>query len=145
MLDDPVITGADELTRDLKALAERCDLRPFYDGPVTDFWRQRQAGVFADRLAPLSSASIRRKRVHKRDPMVATGMLKAATTRYTPVKATKDYAIYGIPKGNPYKWLGHMHANRHGSRPKRDVVPGLSRGERLKILDMLSDYLMRGL
>lgn len=146
MLDTVTVDGADDLSKSLRKMADRSgDLEAFYNGPVADLWRDRQADVFTSgRLAPLSPKSVRRKRVHKTDPMVATGALQAATTRYTPVKANQTTAVYGIPRGNPHKWLGHMHANRSGSRPKRDVVPNWTRAEKLKIIDMLADWVVRG-
>ena len=146
MLDDVTVTGADELTRDLRTLADRSsDLRPLW-GQVADMFVQRQKDVFTSgRLAPLAPESVRRKRVHKTEPMVGTGALRQATYRYSPIKSTNDRASFGIPKGGTRKSIGAMHAVASGSRPKRDVVPNWSKAERLKILDMLSDYLMRGL
>ena len=143
MLDDVDITGADDLSRGLRDMADRAEnLTPVW-GKVADLWRQRQQAVFTSgRLAPLSPASVRRKRVNKTTPMVATGALRDATHRYSPIKTTRDSATFGIPKGGTRKSIGAMHAAKSGSRPKRDVVPNWTRAERERILEIISDFVM---
>lgn len=142
MLDDVTVTGADKVQDGLQDMIDRCDLRRFYSGPVASLWHQRQKVVFAERLAPLSPETVRIWK--KTTPLIQTGKLRDATTRYTPIKADRDTATFGIPKGNPHKWLGTMHAQRVGSRPKRDAVPNWSRAEKLKIIDMLVDWIAKG-
>ena len=144
------VTGADGIIRDLEDMTDRVDdLRPLFEGDVADLWRKRQRAVFTGgRLAPLSPASIKRKRVNKSTPLVDTGELRDITFKYTPVKTTPLSAKFGIPKGSGSlsgrgrKSIGAMHAVRSGSRPRRDAVPSWSAAERQQILDMFSDYIM---
>ncbi|MEN9508665.1 MAG: hypothetical protein RLZZ621_1228 [Gemmatimonadota bacterium] len=136
------VTGADGVTRSLEEIMERVDLRKFYGGPVASLWHKRQKIVFDERLTPLSEETVRIWK--KRTPMVTTGALRTATTKYTPIKADRDTATFGIPKANRVKWIGVMHATKTGSRPKRDVVPNWSRAEKLVILDKMTDWIMRG-
>lgn len=138
------LAGADRITRDLKDMIDRADLAGFWQPYMAPLWRKRQQTVAFERLAPLSEESVRIKRVHKTDPMVETGRLQRATYRYTPIRTRKGSAWFGIPKGGDRKSIGAMHATRSGSRPRRDVVPNWSKAERIKILDMLTDYLLRG-
>lgn len=140
------LQGADGVVRELRDMAERSgDLEPLWHRIATQVWEPRQQAVFSGgKLAPLSPASVKRKRVHKNEPMLATGDLRAATYRYSPIKSTNDRASFGIPKGGTRKAIGAMHAVRSGSRPKRDVVPNWSKAERERILDIFADYIMEG-
>lgn len=137
------IDGTVRITREMLDMADRSDdLRPLWRR-LAPWWKRRELAVF-DRLAPLSAASVRRKRVHKTEPMVATGALQQATYRYSPIKSDADSATFGIPKGGARKAIGAMHATRSGSRPKRDVVPRLTKAEREHILDAIADFVMDG-
>lgn len=146
---DAGIEGADRITNDLLEVADRAEhLEPVWD-QVAKMWEERQKAVFTrGKLAPLSEASVRRKRVNKTTPMVDTGELRLITYRYSPVKSTPNSAVFGIPKGSGRpggrgrKSIGAMHATKSGSRPRRDVVPNWTAAERREFLDMLSDYLM---
>lgn len=140
---DATVTGADRISKDLQEMADRsAHLEPVWD-KVAEMWKDRQQAVFSrGRLAPLSEASVRRKRVHKTEPMVDTGALREATYRYSPVKSTPDRAVFGIPKGGTRKAIGAMHAVKSGHRPKRDVVPNWTAAERREFMEILSDYLM---
>jgi hypothetical protein len=142
------VSGADGVIRELSDMADRVDdLRPLFDGDVADLWRRRQRAVFSSgKLAPLSPASVKRKRVNKTTPLVDTGELRDVTIKYTPIKSTPLTAKFGIPKGSGSlsgrgrKSIGAMHAVRSGSRPRRDAVPSWSAAERQQILEMFSDY-----
>jgi len=144
------VTGADELTRGLRGMAERADdLRPLFDGEIAELWRDRQKAVFSSgKLAPLSPRSVKRKRRNKNVPLVDTGELRDLTYKYTPVKTTTDSAKFGIPKGSGSvsgrgrKSIGAMHAVKSGSRPRRDAVPSWTAAERRRILEMFSEYMM---
>lgn len=146
---DATIEGADRISQDLLEVADRAShLEPVWD-KVVPMWEERQKAVFTSgKLAPLSEASVRRKRVHKTTPMVDTGELRLITYRYSPVKSTAHSAVFGIPKGSGRaggrgrKSIGAMHAVKSGSRPRRDVVPNWTAAERREFLDLLSDYLM---
>ena len=139
---DATVEGADRISKDLQEMADRSShLEPVWD-KVADMWKERQQAVFTSgKLAPLSEASVRRKKVNKRTPMVGTGALREATYRYSPVKSTPDRAVFGIPKGGARKSIGAMHAVKSGSRPKRDVVPNWTAAERREFMEILSDYL----
>jgi hypothetical protein len=144
------VTGADELTRGLREMAERAqDLRPLFEGEIAELWRDRQKAVFSSgKLAPLSPRSVKRKRRNKNVPLVDTGELRDLTYKYTPVKTTTDSAKFGIPKGSGSvsgrgrKSIGAMHAVKSGSRPRRDAVPSWTAAERRRILEMFSEYMM---
>ena len=146
---DAGIEGADRITNDLLEVADRAEhLEPVWD-EVAVMWEERQKAVFTrGKLAPLSEASVRRKKVNKHTPMVDTGELRLITYRYSPVKSTPDSAVFGIPKGSGRpggrgrKSIGAMHAKKSGSRPRRDVVPGWTAAERREFMDILSDYLL---
>ena len=146
---DAAIEGADRMAKDLLEVADRAShLEPEWD-KVADMWEERQKAVFSSgKLAPLSEASVRRKRVNKHTPMVDTGELRLITYRYSPVKSTPDSAVFGIPKGSGRaggrgrKSIGAMHAKKSGSRPGRDVVPSWRASERREFMDILSDYLL---
>ena len=147
---DAQVTGAEQFGKDLAQMADRSeDLRPLFDGPVAELWRDRQKAVFTSgRLAPLNPRSVKRKRRNKTTPLVDTGELRDITYRYTPVKSTKDSAKFGIPKGSGSvsgrgrKSIGAMHAVRSGSRPRCDAVPSWTKAERNQIIEMTSDYVM---
>ena len=96
---DAQVTGAEQFGKDLAQMADRSeDLRPLFDGPVAELWRDRQKAVFTSgRLAPLNPRSVKRKRRNKTTPLVDTGELRDITYRYTPVKSTEDSAKFGIP------------------------------------------------
>lgn len=140
------LNGADAVVRELRDMAERSgDLRPLWDTISRQVWQPRQQAVFtAGKLAPLSPRSVRRKRVHKTEPMIDTGALREATYHYSPIKSTADRASYGIPKGGRRKAIGAMHAVKSGSRPKRDVVPNWTKAERERILDIFAEFIMEG-
>jgi hypothetical protein len=145
---DTTVTGADRISKDLLEMADRAaHLEPVWD-KVADMWKDRQQAVFSrGRLAPLSEASVRRKRVNKHTPMVDTGELRLITYRYSPVKSTDNMAVFGIPKGSGRpggrgrKSIGAMHAVKSGSRPRRDVVPNWTAVERREFMKILSKYL----
>ena len=121
---DATIEGADRISKDLLEVADRAaHLEPVWD-KLVPMWEDRQKAVFTSgKLAPLSEASVRRKRVNKHTPMVDTGELRLITYRYSPVKSTDNVAVFGIPKGSGRpggrgrKSVGAMHATRSGSRP----------------------------
>jgi hypothetical protein len=144
------VSGADQVTRGLREMAERTnDLRPLFEGEVAELWRDRQKAVFTGgKLAPLNPRSVKRKRRNKTTPLVDTGELRDLTYKYTPVKTTPLTAKFGIPKGSGSasgrgrKSIGAMHAVKSGSRPRRDAVPSWTAAERRRILDMFSDYVM---
>lgn len=144
------VSGAAEFGKDLQQMAQRSsDLRPLFDGPIAELWRDRQKAVFASgRLAPLNPRSVKRKRRNKNVPLVDTGELRDLTFKYTPVKATTDSAKFGIPKGSGSlsgrgrKSIGAMHAVASGSRPRRDAVPSWTKAERNRIIELTSDYVM---
>ena len=144
------VTGADELTRGLREMAERAqDLRPLFEGEIAELWRDRQKAVFSSgKLAPLSPRSVKRKRRNKNVPLVDTGELRDLTYKYTPVKTTTDSAKFGIPKGSGSvsgrgrKSIGAMHAVKSGSRPRSAEVPSWTAAERRRILAMFSEYMM---
>lgn len=146
---DATIEGADRISKDLLEVADRAaHLEPVWD-KLVPMWEDRQKAVFTSgKLAPLSEASVRRKRVNKHTPMVDTGELRLITYRYSPVKSTDSSAIFGIPKGSGRpggrgrKSVGAMHATRSGHRPRRDVVPNWTAAERREFMKLLSDYLM---
>jgi hypothetical protein len=115
---------------------------------LVPMWEDRQKAVFTSgKLAPLSEATVRRKRVNKHTPMVDTGELRLITYRYSPVKSTDNMAVFGIPKGSGRpggrgrKSVGAMHATRSGHRPRRDVVPNWTAAERREFMKILSEYL----
>jgi hypothetical protein len=139
---DADAVGFEQVTRDLRDMTDRAEnLNPVWR-KVAVLWEDRQKAVFDGKLPALSPASVKRKRVNKRIPMVDTGDLRTATYRYSPIKADRDSASFGIPKGGKRKAIGAMHASRSGSRPKRDVVPRLRKAEKVEILDILADYVM---
>lgn len=146
---DATIEGADRISKDLLEVADRAaHLEPVWD-KLVPMWEDRQKAVFTSgKLAPLSEASVRRKRVNKHTPMVDTGELRLITYRYSPVKSTDNMAVFGIPKGSGRpggrgrKSVGAMHATRSGHRPRRDVVPNWTAAERREFMKLLSDYLM---
>lgn len=146
---DAGIEGADRISKDLLEVADRAShLQPVWD-KVAVMWEERQKAVFSNgKLAALSEASVRRKKVNKHTPMVDTGELRLITYRYSPVKSTDDRAVFGIPKGSGRpggrgrKSVGAMHAVKSGSRPRRDVVPNWTAAERREFMKLLSDYLM---
>lgn len=145
---DATIEGADRIAKDLLEVADRAEhLEPVWD-KVAVMWEERQKAVFSrGKLAPLSEASVRRKRVNKTTPMVDTGELRLITYRYSPIKSYPDRASFGIPKGSGRpggrgrKSIGAMHAVKSGSRPRRDVVPNWTAAERREFMALLSEYL----
>lgn len=125
----------------LESLAERAsDLKPAWED-VADVWRERQVGVFANRLAPLKPSTVKRK--GHRSPLIETGALRRATFESSPVKSTKDTAAFGIPKGKPIRKLAILHRTGRASMAKRNAVPPLRVKEKQRILEILREHVFK--
>jgi hypothetical protein len=95
------VSGADGVIRELSDMADRVDdLRPLFDGDVADLWRRRQRAVFSSgKLAPLSPASVKRKRVNKTTPLVDTGELRDVDDQVHPDQVDAADGEVRYPQG----------------------------------------------
>lgn len=139
---DTRITGLDQLQRDMRTLAEHAkDMKPVWRQFRAEVWDDRQRKQFnSPPLAPLSRHTTKYKRVNATRPMVDTGIMRMATTQYSPFNDTRGEADFGIPKNHPRHFVAVIHLK---TKTVRDVVPQLTPAEREKFRDILRRYLLK--
>ena len=137
------MTGAEQLRDDLTLLAERAnDLTPVWDAFQREVWRPRQMAVFhAGSLPALAKSTKERKRIHKDEPLVLTGKLRAATYADSPVKSGGGTAVFGIAKGSRLRTLAILHKSSRRLK-NRNAVPKLERAEKTTFKRLLREHLM---
>lgn len=119
------------------------DLSPVWD-EVGQWFATREQKVFATsgfgRWAALRASTLKlhQSRVSSR-PLLRTGSLLATMTTPRPVRATKNYGVFGSHGGEGDEHGMHTRAGRHG--PRRNPLPGLTAGERVTVRRLIRKQL----